>query len=386
MVAPIEHELRIYIHDLVTPAHEKDFRGLAVFPVEDLQDARLMALRADYRGGLVVQGQRWEPGGWNVVALIWKGHMTLLQPPDGFDVDGFLEREEHASTPSLGFAFFWHTRHDQPRSAPGKLTCRLCRPNRRSGEICEAYVRQHSYLSQAATMAGGGTTMSVVRVLRPCKSESSLVLQELFAGHGGITKEWRANGQALEPVELFEDPHRRRGRRPHHDLADPAVQQKHLDAVAHEDGPNVGWVASPCTSYCDWQLQNGGSRTFDWPEGTGQGPLAATEELGNTSCLVSERATLKLCWMLADFRLPSPRRQVGDIQSSQICPSGRRFLAGRTLHGWTFQCAPLGLDLRGARMNTMFIAHGWFFQHIDLSQYIFNALALEWVLLIDMLL
>ena len=31
MVAPIEHALRIYIHDLTTPAHEKDFRGLAVF-------------------------------------------------------------------------------------------------------------------------------------------------------------------------------------------------------------------------------------------------------------------------------------------------------------------------------------------------------------------
>ena len=271
-VAPIEHELRIYIHDLVTPAHEKDFRGLAVFPVEDLQEARLVVLRADYRGGLVVevvQGQRWEPGGWDVVSLIWKGHMTLLQPPDGFDMDGFLEQEEHASTPSLGFTFFWHTRHDQPRSAPGKLTCRLCRPNRRSGEVCEAYVRQHSYLSQAATMAGGGSAMSVVRVLRPSKSDSSLVLQELFAGYGGITKEWRANGQALEPVELFEDPHHRSGRRPHHDLADPAVQQKHLDAVVEEDGPNVGWVACPCTSYCDWQLQNGGSRTFDQPAGTG---------------------------------------------------------------------------------------------------------------------
>ena len=65
LVAPIEHELRIYIHDLVTPAHEKDFRGLAVFPVEELQEARLVVLRADYRGGLVVevvQGQRWEPG------------------------------------------------------------------------------------------------------------------------------------------------------------------------------------------------------------------------------------------------------------------------------------------------------------------------------------
>ena len=43
----------------------------------------------------------------------------------------------------------------------------------------------------------------------------------------------------------------------------------------------MGWVACLCTSYCDWQLQNGGSRTFDQPAGTGQGPLAEAEELGN---------------------------------------------------------------------------------------------------------
>ena len=284
MVAPIEHELRVYIHDLVTPAHEKDFRGLAVFPVEDLQEARLVVLRADYKGGLVVevvQGQRWEPGGWNVVTLIWKGHMTLLQPPDNFDMDAFLEKEEHASTPSLGFTFFWHTRHDQPRSAPGKLACRLCKPSRRSGELCDAYVRQHSYLSQAATMAGGGSTMSVVRVLRAVKGEASLVLQELFAGHAGITKEWRANGSALEPVELFTDPHNRKGRQPHHDLSDPKVQDKHLQAATSPEGPNAGWIACPCTSYCDWQLKNGGSRTFEQPEGTGEGPLAQSEALGN---------------------------------------------------------------------------------------------------------
>ena len=41
------------------------------------------------------------------------------------------------------------------------------------------------------------------------------------------------------------------------------------------------WVAAPCTSYCDWQLQNGGSRTFDQPAGTGLGPLAEAERLGN---------------------------------------------------------------------------------------------------------
>ena len=284
LVAPIEHELRIYVHDLVTPAHEKDFRGLAVFPVEELQEARLVVMRADYKGGLVVevvQGQQWEPGGWDVVALIWKGHMTLLQPPDGFDMQAFLDREEHVATPSLGFTFFWHTRHDQPRSAPGRVACRLCRPSRRSGELCDAYIR-HSYLSQVATTAGGANGLAVVRVLRPAKGKGKLALQELFAGYAGISKEWSANGRALEPVELYQDPHYRQGRQPQHDLSDPQVQKRHLEALSDEEGPNVGWVACPCTSYCDWQLQNGGSRSFDNPEGTGEGPLAASERLGNT--------------------------------------------------------------------------------------------------------
>ena len=38
----------------------------------------------------------------------------------------------------------------------------------------------------------------------------------------------------------------------------------------------------PCTSYCDWNLQNGGSRSFKCPEGGDGRPLTAREEMGNT--------------------------------------------------------------------------------------------------------
>jgi hypothetical protein len=48
------------------------------------------------------------------------------------------------------------------------------------------------------------------------------------------------------------------------------------------DEANVWWIAAPCTSYCDWQLQNGGTRTFDQPSGTGAGPHAQREQDGNT--------------------------------------------------------------------------------------------------------
>ena len=121
--------------------------------------------------------------------------------------------------------------------------------------------------------------MAVVRVLRPAEGKGKLVLQELFAGYAGISKEWSANGNALEPVELYQDPHLRQGKRAHHDL--PEIQRRHRDPLCEPDGPNVGWIACPCTSYSDWQLQNGGSRTFENPEGTGEGPLAASEQLGN---------------------------------------------------------------------------------------------------------
>ena len=102
LVAAVEHEIRVYVHDLTVAHHEKDFRALAVFPVEALATCRLVVLRADYRGGLVVgsiSGPNWEPGGWTAFALIWKGHMTMLEEPEGFEVEQFLVREEAMATP-----------------------------------------------------------------------------------------------------------------------------------------------------------------------------------------------------------------------------------------------------------------------------------------------
>eukprot|EP00435_Cladocopium_sp_Y103_P002944 s2186_g1.t1 len=285
MVSPVEHEARIYIHDLVTANHEKDFRSLAMFPVQELQDARVVVLRADYRGGLIVEsviGGHWSPGGWVLPVLIWKGHMVALEAPDGFDLEAFIQQEEYSSTPALGFTFFWHSRHDQARTAPGRLHCRLCKGDRRAGEFLAA-CRQHSCLAAVATMAAGGPQSSVVRDLPAPRGHGgtlSLVLQEVFAGTGRITQSWRKNGVALEPIEVYDRPHTQDGYRGQHDLLRPEVRQGVLKTC--EDGDaNVWWIAAPCTSYCDWQLQNGGTRTFDAPLGTGLGPLAQREADGN---------------------------------------------------------------------------------------------------------
>eukprot|EP00435_Cladocopium_sp_Y103_P042118 s923_g11.t1 len=286
MISPVEHEARIYVHDIVTAHHEKDFRSLAMFPVQELQDARIIVFRADYKGGLLVEtvvGGQWGREGWNLPVLIWKGHMVVLETPDDFDLETFVTQEESASTPALGFSFFWHSRHDQARTAPGRLHCRLCKADRKAGDWFVT-CRPHSCLASLATMAAGQGPAQVVRdVPKPTGAETKydLVLQEVFAGMGRVTEAWRRNGEALEPVEVFSKPHTKEGYRPAHDLLLPAVQDK-VFQQCEEGKANVWWIAAPCTSYCDWQLQNGGTRTFDRPEGTGLGAYAQREQDGNT--------------------------------------------------------------------------------------------------------
>ena len=136
-VAPIEAEMRVYTHDIVHVNHDKDFRSHAVFPVSDLEECRLVVIRADYRGEIVIEmvnGTIWHQGGWLLWTFIWKGHMVLLEPPWNLDVDSFLHRWHAHDTPALGFLFFWHSRHDQEKTSPGTLCCKLCRPSRKAGE------------------------------------------------------------------------------------------------------------------------------------------------------------------------------------------------------------------------------------------------------------
>ena len=270
-VTPVEHEIRTYAHDILQPNHERDFRSLAVFPVEELQDVKVVVLRADYRGRLVVEsvtGASWAPGGCLLWALIWKGHMVYIQPPEGLEADAWIAAEEVFSTPSLGFQFYWHARHDQEPSAPGKVACRLCKPTRRSGTQGEACLRRFSSLAAVAAVAGSKDHGAIKRAVRGETEQQGLCFRELFAGKGTLTTQWRAiGGRALEPVEVYEEPHTGGGYRVEHDLLREEVRQAHLRR-AREGPENVGWLASPCTSFCDWQLQNGGTRSFQQPEGT----------------------------------------------------------------------------------------------------------------------
>ena len=240
-VAAVEHELRTYVHDILTPHHEKDFRSLAVFPLSDLQEAKVVVLRADYRGDLLVEtvvGPQWRAGGWHVWALIARGHMTLLQPPASWDAAAWLRKEERFSTPALGFSFFYHQRHDQSRTAPGKVHCRLCKGGRKAGEgPGETVLRRHSCLAAIAALAGSASDTGSPQVRRTVRSTSDgLNLKELFAGHAVMTEEWRRQGgRAIDPVEVYEHPHVQRGYRPEHDLLRSEVREQHLLAAQHKD-------------------------------------------------------------------------------------------------------------------------------------------------------
>jgi hypothetical protein len=204
--------------------------------------------------------------------------MVLAQPPEDFDLETWLEAEDVISTPILGFSFFWHARHDQEVSATGRIACRHCRSGRKAGDVL-VEPRRHSQLAAVATVAGTWEARDSVQIRNSAGGD--LMLRELFAGQATLTRAWKQRGgKALEPVEVYAYPHHREGYRAAHDLLRPEVQDVHLQRARH--GPeNVGWVASPCTSYCDWNLENGGSRTFEHPEGGSGRPLTEKEKEGN---------------------------------------------------------------------------------------------------------
>ena len=336
-VAPIESEIRIYTRDIVKANHDKDFRSLAVFPLSELEDCKLVVVRADYKGDVVVEtvtGTVWQPGGWIVWTLIWRGHMLLLQPPESLDAEVFLDRWQPHDTPALGFLFFWHSRHDQERTAPGPVACRLCR-GRKAGDADFTLCRRNSNRAAAAIVgcirAGaepGGPSFKV--------RGRVLCFQEVFAGSAVLSSAFEAAGvKVMEPIEVFEDPHRRQGYREAFDLTLPQVQKDLIYAAG--GGPaNIWWIASPCTSFCDWGLQNmvGRGRSNALP-----GVLAVW--ISNRQ---SWRGTCSAKWGRRSLVLfPS----LSQLQAQVAIPrcgtrrGGRRFWPGPMSLLWSFLCAPL---------------------------------------------
>ena len=297
-VTAMEYELRTYAHDILKPHHEKDYRALAVYPLEQLEEFRVIVIRADYKGDYlpeIVQGTHWKSGQKDLWALIFKGHITLLRPPSVEVGIQLLKEFDAYVTPTLGFRYFWHQRHDQPRTAPGTVACRHCKSSKKAGtQELPPVMRKRSCLAAAALCAAGGTLKQFhVKAASPPCGPTGLVLREYFAGHGVITQGWLQAGEvALEPIELYEDPHHCRGLRPDHDLSQPMVQERCLREV-EEDKVNVEWLACPCTTFCDWNLQNNGTRTFSNPTGLPNDKEAMGNCLAEFEAKIFEKALEK---------------------------------------------------------------------------------------------
>ena len=121
--------------------------------------------------------------------------------------------------------------------------------------------------------------------------------QEVYAGWAGWTKGLQYQGIPCgEPIEYYEDPIQQKGYKPQHDTRDPKVRERLLGLAGAPPGPDVPntWqLGVVCTSFCDHQLKNGGSRTWQRPQGDGTRP---SEVQGNEDA----EFAAELCTVLAD--------------------------------------------------------------------------------------
>jgi len=111
------------------------------------------------------------------------------------------------------------------------------------------------------------------------------IFQELFSGTARLTTamEEMTTIHTLKPVEVYEDPFKKTGYKKECDLSRPMTQQR-IRREVRTGAPGIAtdwFLGTPCDSFCPWHAVNGGTRTMARPEGTGLGPRAASEKLGN---------------------------------------------------------------------------------------------------------
>ena len=292
-----ESEVRDFAHDALRPHHDKDYRLYHAFCIDELQDYTLQFWRVNVQGQYQVDhivGTK--PGAEEKIIpfLIHGGHIRLLVPPEPGDalklataitLSGKADKEWTA----VGWRELLAAEDPAAPLVPGKRSrCTRCadlvskeKVGRCSKEIPWSF-QEHPTEIQERIIQGGAVPLSH----RPSFA-FGIVCQEVFAGGGNWSKAMKDAGlHVREPVELYEDPMKQKGPRPHHDLKNPTVRRALLDevkAMPGPDSPNVYEFGTPCTSYCDYALLNGGTRTFQEPQGDPQ-QRTAVEEDGNLFC------------------------------------------------------------------------------------------------------
>ena len=299
-ITETEHFLRQNIHDCVYPHHEKDYRTLQTLSRDELKGVTLVVMRISYFGRMEVDLLHGEgsDGSISVFVSIHRGHMRLLQPESPTRLIQSLRREQKISRELTVEP--WAEALDNSRLedqlVPAKLpTCARCqqqqkRPYRVGEPVSQPPASLESCLEedpQALTRGGTPLRHRLAFAYGP-------VGQEVYAGWAGWTKGLEYQGIPCgEPLEYFEDPLRQQGYKPDHDLRNPDIQSR-LKGLAGAppgpDVPNVWQLGVVCTSFCDHQLKNGGTRTWEHPEGEG---IIPNEIQGNEdAAFAAELATI----------------------------------------------------------------------------------------------
>ena len=273
-----EHEVRGYIHDCLHSHHDKDYRLFHAFPIKELQDYTMQFWRVNYLGQYQVDHIVGKNAGAEekvIPFLIHGGHIRLLNPTDrgaGLQLAREITLAGKADREWVTVGWREVLEGEDPAAplVPSKRPkCARCQEHQeekvgnRVPKIPWSF-EEHDTAAQERILAQGHQPLQD----RPAYAYG-IVAQEVFAGSGGWTKAMREAGHtALEPIEVYEDPLKQKGYRADHDITDPAVRSRLLDQARELPGPNVPNVyhlGTPCTSYCDFNLLNGGTRTYDQP-------------------------------------------------------------------------------------------------------------------------
>ena len=291
-----EHEVRGFIHDCLHSHHDKDYRLFHAFPITKLQGYTMQFWRVNYLGQYQVDHIVGKDRGSEeriIPFLIHGGHIRLLNPGDmeaglrlarEITLAGKADRE----WVTVGWREVLEGEDPAAPLVPSKRPkCARCQ-DQQSDKVGQRITQipwsfeEHDPSTQEQILARGH---------QPLRDKPAfaygIVAQEIFAGSGGWTRAMREAGhRTLEPVEVFEDPMLQKGYRPDHDIKDPEVRSRLMAqarALPGPDSPNLYHFGTVCTSFCDFNLLNGGTRTFERPEGD-PSRLTQSEEDGNLFC------------------------------------------------------------------------------------------------------
>ena len=365
-VSEAEAFIRHNAHDAYYPHHEKDYRLLALFAPQFMRGAQLLVLRLSQAGRLegdLVRGQGATTRYGTV--LIHRGH-TRHVPVDhsvhqallsALESSGRLIREVQAAG--------WPTYLDSMESLGEFLSSKP--------SPCIRCHRPQTQCKVGLPVSEAPWDPALSPVLPdtvPLKDRpqfaKGVYVQEVFAGWGGWTSGMLHQGfRADPPIEYYEDPLHMSGPRPEFDIRDATVRAKLLDKARvppDADVPNLWEWGTPCTTYCDYQRLNGGTRTVQ-PSSLKEmavEPMRFRETSSRSSLVKCAWSCTAQDGFLALKAAPPP----GSTQKFGTCPACADFGRRPALASFQCTCALGFFSLTHASRTSITgrLPGGWFLQ------------------------